>query len=383
MRFLAYADLHSANIYSFNVKKTKYKFSEYSRIDELYSTLDWIQKLVKQSNTMMAINLGDTFHQALRFYIERYNTVVKSINNINQSTLSGSGVVIEGNHDRSENVSAIDTFDGVSSAILVRQSVKIKYISEINSNLIFVPYIRDPEKTKEIFKTLYDKFSGAKTNQYLFCHLDVKEAYEGVISSTYQMGKFNSYNDLNLDIYKAVFSGHIHFKKQIKNLYYIGSVLNHNFGDALTRKGVSIIDIEPDSFHVTYKENPYCPLFVKINLEREEDVKRKIDTIQLERKKFDYYTNIYARIYCLNSEESKKKLSKFINDYSHLFTSYETKNLDSEEEMSIAEIAESVDNINIFDLIVEHGTRILKSQGKNENEIEAYTERLKNLCHIN
>src|SRR5574343_238358 len=113
MRFLAYADLHSANIYSFNVKKTKYKFSEYSRIDELYSTLDWIQKLVKQSNTMMAINLGDTFHQALRFYIERYNTVIKSINNINQSTLSGSGVVIEGNHDRSENVSAIDTFDGV------------------------------------------------------------------------------------------------------------------------------------------------------------------------------------------------------------------------------------------------------------------------------
>jgi len=384
MRLLLYGDLHAANLYSFNVKRQKHQFTEYSRVDELYSTLAWIAKVTKENNVMMTINMGDTFHQALRFYVERYNTVVKAVNSINQCCLSKSGVILEGNHDRSDDVSAVDTFENVHGTVLVKKSIKVKFISEINSHLIFVPYIRDPEKTKEAFQSLYEKYKNSKTDVYIFCHLDIKEAYEGLISSTYQLGQFNTYKDLHLDTYKAVFSGHIHFKKQINNnFYYIGSALNHNFGDSLNRKGITIVDIEPGSYKITYKENPYCPFFVKFNLEKTENVKQKIKFIETEIVKHSL-TDVYARIFSLGNEMGKKKSSDFIRDYAHLFTAYETKNLDSEEELNETDaISSSMENVNVIDLIIDHGIRILKSQGKTDEQIEQYITRLKRVCLLN
>lgn len=384
MRLLLYGDLHAANLYSFNVKRPKYQFTEYSRIDELYSTLSWIAKITKDNSVMMTINMGDTFHQALRFYVERYNTVVKAVNSINQNTLSKSGVILEGNHDRSDEVSAVDTFENVQGTILVKNSIKVKFVSEINSHLIFVPYIRDPEKTKEAFQSLNDKYKNSKTDVYVFCHLDIKEAYEGLISSTYQLGQFNTYKDLGLDIYKAVFSGHIHFKRQINNnFYYIGSALNHNFGDSLARKSIALIDIEPGSYKISYKENPYCPFFVKFNLEKPENSLSKIKIIEAETSKYPA-TNVYSRIFTLNTEVGRKKSSDFIRDHGHLFTAYETKSLDSEEEMNETDsISHTMENVNVIDLIIDHGTKILKSQGKTDDQVEQYIMRLKRICLLN
>jgi len=384
MKILLYGDLHAANLYSFNVKRSKFQFTEYSRVDELYSTLAWIPKVTKESDIMMTVNMGDTFHQALRFYVERYNTVVRAVNSINRNTLSKSGVILEGNHDRSDEVSAVDTFENVQGTVLVKSSIKVKYVSEINSHLVFVPYIRDPKKTREAFQALHDKYKNSKTSVYVLCHLDTKEAYEGLISSSYQLGQINSYDDLGLDIYTAVFSGHIHFKKQIRdNFFYVGSALNHNFGDSLTRKGVTIVDIDPSSFKITYKENPYCPFFVKFNLEKPDNTKMKIKRIEEEIKNYNL-TNVYARVFSLSTEEGRKKSSDFIRDYNHLFTAYETKNLDSEEALNDTDIiSNAMDHVNVFDLIVEHGTKILSSMGKSPDEIEQYIMRLKRVCLLN
>jgi len=386
MKLLLYGDIHAANLYSFNVKRSKYQFTEYSRVDELYSTLAWIAKVTKDNGVMMTINMGDTFHQALRFYVERYNTVVKAVNSINQCSLSKSGVILEGNHDRSEEVSAVDTFENVQGTVLVKNSIKVKYISEANSHLIFVPYIRDPEKTREAFQALHEKYKNRakQTNIYVFCHLDIREAYEGIMSSTYQLNQLNTYDTLKLGIYKAVFSGHIHFKRKInENFYYVGSVLNHNFGDSVARKGVTIVDLDPDGFKIEYKENPYCPFFVKFNLEKPDSVKSKLETIKKELIKFPS-TNVYARIFSLSSENGRKKSSEFIRDFSHLFTAHEVKNLESEEELDASElITSTMDHINVFDLIVEHGTKILKSQEKSVEEIEQYIMRLKRVCQLN
>lgn len=384
MKILLYGDIHCANLYSFNVKRSKFQFTEYSRVDELYSTLAWIAKVTKESDVMMTVNMGDTFHQALRFYVERYNTVVRAVNLINRNTLSKSGVILEGNHDRSDDVSAVDTFENVQGTVLVKNSIKVKYISEINSHLIFVPYIRDPKKTKEAFQALHAKYKNSSTSVYVLCHLDTKEAYEGLISSSYQLGQFNTYDDLGLDIYTGVFSGHIHFKKQIRdNFYYVGSALNHNFGDSLTRKGVTIIDIEPGSFKLTYKENPYCPFFVKFNLEKPDNTKMKIKRIEEEIKNYNL-TNVYARVFSLSTDEGRKKSSDFIRDYNHLFTAYETKSLDSEDALRDADmITSSMDHVNVFDLIIEHGTKILSSMGKTSDEVEQYIMRLKRICLLN
>lgn len=353
-------------------------------MDELYSTLGWISDVSIKSDTMMAMNLGDTFHQALRFYVERYNYVIKALNDITLSTMSKAMVVLEGNHDRNEMTSAVDTVENINGITLVKNSIKVKFISEINSHFIFVPYIRDPEKLKTAFKTLSDKFSGSKTKTYVFCHIDIKEAYEGLISSSYQLSQFNSYDDLNLGTYTAVFSGHIHFKKTIRNnFHYIGATLNHNFSDSADRKGLTILHLTPNGCEIEFKENPYCPLFFKLNLEKTESLERKIAKINSEKIKYPF-TNIYATIYSLNSEDGKKKSGLFLDKYSNLFTNFETKSLDSEEELNAMEVmTTSIDKINIFDLIIERGITLLRTKNKSEEEIEKYVMRLKNICQLN
>jgi DNA repair exonuclease SbcCD nuclease subunit len=383
-RILLYSDLHAANVYNYNIKKSKYNISEYSRLDELCSTLDWIAKTTKEVNAICTVNLGDTFHQALKFYTERYNTVIKSITNINQATQAHSGYILEGNHDKTDNVSAIDIFGNIKGTVLIKNKIGIQFFSEINSNLIFIPYIRSIEKTKEVFQELYKKHKDDKINSYLFCHLDLLESYEDLPSSKYQIDQLNSYDDLHLEIYKGIFSGHIHTRKTIRNnFHYIGSVLNFNFGDIILRRGLSILDIEPEKYAIKFIENPYCPMFVKFNLEKEDETIEKIKKIEIETNKYPY-TNIYVRIYSLGSEKGKEQLSKFLEKYKHLFTFFEVKEVESEEEIKRIEITSAkMENINIFDMIIEQGKKILFSQGKSEQEVENYILRLKNLCNLN
>lgn len=383
MNILLFADLHCANIYNFNVRQTNYKTAEYSRVDELYSTLGWISDVAAHSDTMMAMNLGDTFHQALRFYVERYNYVIKALNDITVNTMSKAMIVLEGNHDRNEETSAVDTVENINGVTLVKNSIKVKFVSEINSHFIFVPYIRDPEKLKAAFKTLSDKFSGSKTKTYVFCHIDIKEAYEGLISSSYQLSQFNSYDDLNLGIYTGVFSGHIHFKKNIRNnFHYIGAVLNHNFSDSADRKGLTMLHLSPNGCEIEFKENPYCPLFFKLNLEKVESLERKMTRIESEKAKYPF-TNIYTTIYSLNSDDGKKKLGEFLDKNKDLFTDFETRGLDSEEELNAMEVmTSSIDKINVFDLIIDKGIELLRSKNKSEEQIEKYVMRLKTVCQL-
>ena len=67
-----------------------------------------------------------------------------------------------------------------------------------------------------------------------------------------------------------------------------------------------------------------------------------------------------------------------------MFTAYETKSLDSEEEMNETDsISHTMENVNVIDLIIDHGTKILKSQGKTDDQVEQYIMRLKRICLLN
>ena len=109
----------------------------------------------------------------------------------------------------------------------------------------------------------------------------------------------------------------------------------------------------------------------------------KIKKIEEEKIKYNL-TDIYARVFSLSTDEGRKKSSDFIRDYAHLFTAYETKNLDSEEALNETDlISNAMDHVNVFDLIVEHGTKILTSMGKTSEEVEQYIMRLKRVCLLN
>lgn len=382
MKLLLYGDLHAANVYNYNIKRVKFNKNEYSRIDELSSTLDWLGDIAKSENCMMSINTGDTFHQALKFYTERFNTVINGITNINNNTISKTGFIIEGNHDKSDEVSAIDIFESIKGITLVKGKPQIPPPStESNAVFIFVPFIRSVEITRKVFDRLYERYAKHGMNIYLFCHLEIKEAYDDRIVSKYQDDQICSYDELHLEIYKGIFSGHIHTRKTIKdNFHYIGSVLNFNFGDVIQRRGATIIDIGAENYTTKFIPNPFCPIFTKLTFEHEQETNNKIKEIESELQKFPF-TNVYARIYSLG--KNKEAVEQLVKASQHIFTAYETIEVESEEEIKrIEEISNKVENIDILDRIVEYGSKILSSKGKTELEIEEYVKRFKNLCKI-
>jgi len=383
MKVLSYGDLHAANVYNYNVKRIKFNKNEYSRIDELSSTLDWLADTAKTEGCMMSVNTGDTFHQALKFYTERFNTVINGITNINQNTISKTGFILEGNHDKSDDISAIDIFESIKGLNLVKGRVRVTPAStECNAIFIFVPFIRSVEVTKDIFNKLYERYAQNKMNLYLFCHLEIKEAYDKKIISKYQDDQLCSYDDLHLEIYKGIFSGHIHTKRDIRNnFHYIGSVLNFNFGDIIKRRGATVIDIDAEGYSLKFVENPFCPIFSKITFEKTEETNEKMKQIENELQKFPF-TNVYARIYSINKD--KEKVEEFIKSSLHLLTAFETIEVESEEEIrQMEEASNKIENIDIFDRIVQYGRKILISQGKDEAEVEKYISRFKFLCNLN
>jgi len=383
MKLLLYGDLHAANVYNHNVKRAKFNKNEYSRIDELSSTLDWLADTANTEGCMMSVNTGDTFHQALKFYTERFNTVINGITNINQNTLSKIGFIIEGNHDKTDEVSAIDIFESIKGIHLIKGRVRIPPAStESNAVFIFVPFIRSVETTREVFNKLYEQYARHKMNIYLFCHIEIKEAYDERIISKYQDDQICSYDELHLEIYKGVFSGHIHTRKTIReNFHYIGSVLNFNFGDVTQRRGATVIDIEAENYTTKFIPNPFCPIFTKITFEHEQETKDKIKNIESEIQKYPF-TNVYAKIYSLG--KNKEAVEQFAKANQHIFTTYETVEVESEEEIrQIEEITSKIENIDIFDRIIGYGSKILASKGKTELEVEEYILRFKFLCNLN
>ena len=389
MKLLLYGDLHAANVYNHNIKRTKFNKNEYSRIDELSSTLDWLGDTAKTENCMMSINTGDTFHQALKFYTERFNTVINGITNINNSTISKTGVIIEGNHDKSDEVSAIDIFESIKGITLVKNKGKeLSILTECNAVFVFVPFIRSVETTREIFNKLYERYAKHNMNVYLFCHLEIKEAYDDKIVSKYQDDQICSYDELHLEIYKGIFSGHIHNRRDVKNnFHYIGSVLNFNFGDITQRRGATVIELGPENYTTKFIPNPFCPIFVKFIFDVQtsgfygEENNKKLNNIKLEIQNHPF-TNVYARIY--STKENKSVVEGFIEMNEHIFTAYETIEVESEEEIRQMEaVANKIESIDIFDRIVEYGSKILTSQGKAESDIEEYVARFKFLCNLN
>lgn len=379
MRILCYTDLHLQNIYPYNIKNAQTGL--YSRVTEIYNTFEWIKNITKQEKIDLVINLGDTFHQAIRHLVERFTTTTNFINDINKSTTSGKGIVVEGNHDRDagNNISAVEALKHSESTIVIRKSIQIKYFSEINSTFVFVPFIRDKEQQKDLFDKIYEKIKD-KENVYIFGHFDIREAYED-INVEEQLEKYNTYQELNLHKFKAIFSGHLHNPKQINNnMFYIGSSVALSFSDIQANRGIVILDIDKNDCKISKIENPFSPIFVKFDIMNTEDLLEKIRYIKEEKAKYQD-KNVYARFYLQNTQIARGKLEKIIEKFGSLLTFYETKFVETQDNVEEkTKEEEDLTTINIYDTIKDQVIIELKAKNFDDETIQKYLNRFEELA---
>lgn len=105
--------------------------------------------------------------------------------------------------------------------------------------------------------TEVNEFLSKDDSDYLFCHADINEMkYDSGIEIK------DGINKDNFSKYKKIFSGHIHIRQEKKNILYVGTPYQLEWGDLGNTKGYYYIDCE--NFSYNFVENTFSPRFQKV-----------------------------------------------------------------------------------------------------------------------
>lgn len=191
-----------------------------------------LRKVIKMYDVNTVIILGDILHSHERLNIQCMNKACELIQNLG-SRIEGNVYIVVGNHDMIDSSQFLSEqhwlvplkgWEGVEICDTVLQIE--------DGDVVFCPFV---ERGK--FVQALDTFDGWKKAKVVFAHQEVRGCkYNGKISTS---------NDVWLEEYPQLISGHIHLNQRMKNIYYIGSVQQVSFGEG-DRNFVAIVDTDSD-----------------------------------------------------------------------------------------------------------------------------------------
>jgi len=163
--------------------------------------------------------------------------------------------LLVGNHDIYKkietDVNSLASFKFIPNVTIFEKPI---IITNNTSNILVLPWIGNKEIEQQYINI------NSKKAQYIFAHTDIS-------GFKYDNGKpiTRGINLEDLKSFKKIFSGHIHKRQQIDNLYYIGSPYHTKRGDIGNKKYVYVFN--PDDNHITHEENTISSVFQRILLE--------------------------------------------------------------------------------------------------------------------
>lgn len=197
------------------------KTKHVQRIDLMIESI--LQTATEHKPDLIVV-LGDLLHTHRRVDMSMHQKAYHLIKSLGQISKT---VLLVGNHDRINNsdyMTEIHPFSGFEC--LENVSIAWKVIEDtINGfRFVFAPYVF-PGRFAEALSTI-DDFRSARA---IFCHQEVLGAMLGG-------GKKSDIGDPWDLEYPEVYSGHIHgYQKVQENWWYIGSPMQHDFGDSEDR----------------------------------------------------------------------------------------------------------------------------------------------------
>jgi len=163
-------------------------------------------------------------------------------------------VIILGNHDiwrkDSNEINSVKVLKWIPNITVHEEPVLMRVK---NNTLLLMPWRKSVEAEVECVSS-FDA-------DYLFCHTDVKGL------------KFNKFTEVEhgldlreMDKFKKVYSGHIHYAQTNKNFRMVGCPYQLTRSDMNNEKGIWLVDFENDS--ETYFKNTVSPNFTRILFEK-------------------------------------------------------------------------------------------------------------------
>lgn len=264
---------------------------EFLKIQEDYFN-NFLIPILKNNKDSCLFILGDLFDNRT---ITNNRIINSAINIIKKIAKIVPIYILIGNHDLNnlEN-SSINSITPVKIFEFI-ENVEIIYDKKIfnfnNKKIYALSWIENHED-------LLKEYEFVKNNNfdYFFCHTD----FNGV--SYNKFSKIENGIEYDKSNKTKIFTGHIHLRQQLDNLYVIGCPYHLNKGDIDNKKGIYYIDLNTDE--INFIENNYSPEYKKIKYSNE------IENLL----KDEYIKNCFVEIE-VNEEDFDKKLIKNFENY--------------------------------------------------------------------
>lgn len=259
MRIAVTADLHLHNY-------TQYASLEdgrNSRLEWILKAFDGIVNISVERGCDALVIAGDTFHSRKSIDINVLESAYKRLRDASKRIRL---IILEGNHDISEasrKSTSIQVFSEIAEII-----TKPVVITIAGSRIGFLPWTDSRKKTASALKFL------KKRATYLIGHIALRSGVVGVHEYVMEGGIEPSvFRD-----FEWVLLGHYHKHQCIRdNIYYVGSPIQHTWGESGDTKGFMIAGSTKPEF----VELPDFPRFIKVRNPDDAETVRGIDYVKV------------------------------------------------------------------------------------------------------
>lgn len=257
--------------------------SNMERAKDCLEAYEWTYQEALKNNIKVVIDLGDVFHE--RSHVDSFTH--SSVYEISKKYHSEHGIktiFILGNHDmyfrEGGRYSSIVSFESLGEVVASPKTIEI-YGKKIDC----LPYVEN-----SVGKTLLESFPLGNRHDILLFHCSIENALLSKNTGMRRTGgsllSNSSMQEEEIDetiapemlaSWKIAIGGHYHCPQKIENIHYVGSPIQHTFGEVGEDKRVMILDLDTLQYRSIY--NDFSPKFLDINEETDlsqipEDISR-------------------------------------------------------------------------------------------------------------
>ena len=176
-----------------------------------------ILTIIDKRKPDLVVCLGDTLDTHERIDLRARCKAVEFLEEISKRCEC---VNLIGNHDRENNSDYLSEYHPFTGCDIKNLTIVSKPMWIYN--YVFVPYV-PCGKFMEALKMVYDPETHSEHPDYIFAHQEFKGCVYGKIKST----KGDTWNTE----YPEIISGHIHEYQVLKNITYVGTFMQTNYGE--------------------------------------------------------------------------------------------------------------------------------------------------------
>ncbi len=262
------------------------------RLNDIKKSMVYIAEYCIKNNIENVIVAGDILNDKSIIYAVAQGILLDYIREYKQLRF----IIIDGNHDLSgkskDAISGLKCLDGESNV----HHINVPF--ERLGDILFVPY------SNNMIDTIKNNSS-----KYLISHFGLNE---GMLNSGISIKSDLKLRDL-MGKYDYVLLGHYHRQQQIENddikLYYIGSVVELDWGERDEQKRFLIIDTDDHSIQsipiIGYKKH----ILLELNNENKDEILSKGRQLKLE----GHYVNIETKNKDVEIDNSMREEFKIID----------------------------------------------------------------------